>query len=47
MNNIKLEDINTEEQTELKYSLGKWLKKACDKWFYNKTNNNLIIYPLQ
>lgn len=47
MNNIKLEDINTEEQTELKYSLGKWLKKACDKWFYNKTNNNLIIYLLQ
>lgn len=45
MKPISLESIPKKSALELKTALGQWLKEAHDKWYDQKTNEKLIIYP--
>lgn len=44
-NPISLDSIPEKANIELKSALGQWLKEAHDKWYDQKTNEKLIIYP--
>ncbi len=42
---LSLESIPAKATLELKTTLGQWLKEAHDKWYSQKTNEQLIMYP--
>lgn len=45
MKSISLESIPEKSASELKTALGQWLKEAHDKWYDQKINEGLIVYP--